>query len=59
MASVIFKYFISRSVVATKDIFKGDEIFVEYNYEMEDPTTQEWYRQLYEIEVGPLPCNSE
>ncbi len=42
-----------------KDIMKGDEIFVKYNYPIGSPAAQSWYRELYEVEVGPWPSKPE
>ncbi len=38
---------------------KGDEIFVKYNYPIGSPAAQSWYRELYEVEVGPWPSKPE
>ena len=44
-----------RSVVAKADIAKGEEIFVNYNYPIGGPPPVEWYKTVYEEEVGPWP----
>ena len=51
--------FLSRCVVARDDISKGDEIFVKYNYPIGNPSAQPWYRELYEVEVGPWPSDDK
>lgn len=56
MTNLVLKI-IPRSVVATADISRGEEIFVQYNYPIGNPGAQRWYIDLYEKEVGPWPKN--
>jgi hypothetical protein len=51
---ICFQY-CPRSLVATDDISRGEEIFVKYNYPIGSPGTQQWYIDMYEKEVGPWP----
>merc|ERR1711963_439775 len=45
-----------RSIVATKDIQKGEELLVNYGYGLIDSRNLPgWYVEAYEREVGPYP----
>ena len=49
-----------RTVTAIDDIYKGDEIFINYHYPVSaEGRVPQWYRELYEIEVGPWPKSSD
>ena len=51
--------FFLRSLVATDDIAKDEEIFVQYNYPIGNPGAQKWYKEMYEEEVGPWPTSPQ
>ena len=44
------RYGLIRSVIAIEDIYKDEEIFVNYHYNL--GTSIQWYKELYEFEVG-------
>jgi hypothetical protein len=45
-----------RSVIAIEDIYKGEEIFINYHYPVKaDRRVPSWYKALYEEGVGPWP----
>jgi hypothetical protein len=45
-----------RSLVAIEDIYKDEEIFINYHYAVRaDIRVPSWYKALYEVEVGPWP----
>ena len=49
-----------RSVIANEDIYKGEEIFVHFNYPVKaNSKVPKWYKQLYEEQVGPWPKNAK
>ena len=47
-----------RTVIAIDDIYKGDEIFINYHYPITDNPKMlvpQWYRELYEAQIEPWP----
>ena len=34
-------------MLATEDIGKDDEVYIDYLYDVEDADTEPWYRELY------------
>lgn len=45
-----------RSVMAIKDIAPDEELFVHYRYPVKaESRVPKWYKDLYEVEVGPWP----
>ena len=43
-----------RTIVATKDIQAGQELWVNYGYNVKNPNVPQWYRDTYIREVGPI-----
>ena len=45
-----------RSVTAIEDIYKGEEIFINYHYPIKaESRVPLWFKDLYEEQVGPWP----
>lgn len=45
-----------RGIHATRPISRGEEVLCHYGYEVDGNTLNpQWYLNLYEQEVGPLP----
>ena len=47
-----------RTVIAIEDIYKGDEIFINYHYPITDNPkilVPQWYQELYEAQIEPWP----
>ena len=49
-----------RAVQAIDDIYKGEEIFINYHYPIRaGSSVPGWYRELYETEVEPWPRSND
>ena len=49
-----------RTVVAIEDIYKDEEIFINYHYPIKAAfNVPGWYKKLYEEQVGPWPKAKE
>ena len=49
-----------RSVVAIDDIYKGEEIFINYHYPIQpNANVPQWFKDLYEEQVGAWPKNKD
>ena len=46
-------------MTSTKLIRKGEELFVDYTYDLSDSDVPRWYIELYEETYGPLDAALE
>ena len=52
------RFGVCRTVVATKNIKKHEELWVDYGYDLDDEAPQ-WYLDTYKMEVGEIEPKDE
>ena len=52
MRFTTFPFYRIRSLVTLRDVKEGEELTVDYDYQVDDKFTPDWYNKLYHVFFG-------